>query len=170
MDTTGEIIVTLASNEKHYSYERLSVSYDSTDSEILDALSPVLMEEEGFNIKEEQRDGYFTIKRVDSSKNTYVFPKSTAGFSELFCVIDFTDKNILGENDFDNRIANYPDRSLVLVTKEQLQTVKNFMSSSIRYIKTDYAPMDLLVFDGTENHVILITARQMDKFDLSKVR
>ena len=79
MDTVGEIIVTLASDEKHIAYDRLSVSYDSTDSQILDALSPVLMEEEGFNIKEEQRDGYFTIKRVDSSKNTYVFPKSTAG-------------------------------------------------------------------------------------------
>lgn len=75
----GEIIVTLSSEEKHYSYDRLSVTFESSDEEILDALAPVLLEEEGFNIREEQRDGYFTIKRVESSQNIYVFPKSTAG-------------------------------------------------------------------------------------------
>lgn len=75
----GEIIVTLASTEKHYTYAQLGVGYNSTDKEILDALKPVLLEEEGFNIEEEQEDGYFTLKRVDSSQNIFVFPKSTAG-------------------------------------------------------------------------------------------
>lgn len=79
MNTQGEIIVTLASDEKHYSYDQLSVSYQSSDDEILDALAPVLLEEEGFNIREEQRDGYFTMRRVDSTQNIFVFPKSTAG-------------------------------------------------------------------------------------------
>jgi hypothetical protein len=79
MDTPGEIIVTLSSEDKHYPYDRLSVGYDSTDQEILDALAPVLLEEEGFDIRQEQSDGSFTIKRVDSSQNIYVFPKSTAG-------------------------------------------------------------------------------------------
>lgn len=75
----SEVIVTLASEDKHFDFDRLSIGYDSTDQEILDALAPVLMEEEGFDIREEQRDGYFTIKRSDSSQNIYVFPKSTAG-------------------------------------------------------------------------------------------
>ena len=76
---TGEIIITLANVEKRYPYEKLSVSFESSDSQILDALAPVLLEEEGFNIKEEQSEGYYTIKRVQDSKNIYVFPKSTAG-------------------------------------------------------------------------------------------
>lgn len=75
----AEVIVTLASTEKHFPFERLSIGYDSSDQEILDALAPVLMEEEGFDIRQEQRDGYFTIKRVDDSQNIFVFPKSTAG-------------------------------------------------------------------------------------------
>lgn len=79
MDTQGKIIITLASTEKEYEYDRLDVSYDSTDEEILDAVAPVILEEEGFDIKEEQEEGYFTIKRVDDSKNVYIFPKSTAG-------------------------------------------------------------------------------------------
>lgn len=76
---TGEIIVTLASSERHYNYSDLNVNYSSTDSEILDALQPVLLEDEGFNIREEQEEGLYTIKRVDSSQNIYIFPKSTAG-------------------------------------------------------------------------------------------
>lgn len=75
----GQITVTLASTEKHYTFEQLSVGFDSTDQEILDALAPVLLEDEGFNIKEDQGDGYYTIKRVQDSQNIYVFPKSTAG-------------------------------------------------------------------------------------------
>jgi hypothetical protein len=76
---TGEIIVTLTATEKHYSYADLSLTFDSSDQEILDALQPVLLEEEGFDIKEEQDEGAYTIKRVESSKNIFIFPKSTAG-------------------------------------------------------------------------------------------
>ena len=79
MNPVGEIIITLASSDKHYSYERLSVSYESTDEEILNALAPVLLEEEGFDIRNELSNESFTIKRTDSSQNIYVFPKSTAG-------------------------------------------------------------------------------------------
>lgn len=75
----SEIIVTLASTEKHYDFERLSVSFDTPDRALLDALAPVLLEEEGFDIHDQYEDGYFTIKRVDDSQNIYVFPKSTAG-------------------------------------------------------------------------------------------
>jgi hypothetical protein len=78
-EAQGKIIVTLSSTEKIYDYDKLSVTFESSDQEILDALQPVLLEEEGFNIKDEQEDGYYTIKRVESSQNVYVFPKSTAG-------------------------------------------------------------------------------------------
>jgi hypothetical protein len=75
----AEVIVTLSSVEKHFPFEMLSIGYESTDREILDALAPVLLEEEGFDIRHEQSDGSFTIKKVDESQNIYVFPKSTAG-------------------------------------------------------------------------------------------
>jgi len=79
METPGEIIVTLASEDRRYSYDNLSVGYNSTDEEILDALGPVLLEETGFDIRDELRNGDFTIKRADNSQSIYVFPKSTAG-------------------------------------------------------------------------------------------
>ena len=75
----GKIIITLESTDKSYDFEPLSVSFESTDEEIIEALSPILEEEEGFNLKEEYEDGNYTIKRADNSKNLYIFTKSTAG-------------------------------------------------------------------------------------------
>jgi len=77
MDRTGEIIVTLANEEKHFDYDRFNLSFDSSDREILDAIAPVLLEDEGFDIND--ADETFTVKRVQDSQNIYVFPKSTAG-------------------------------------------------------------------------------------------
>ena len=75
MENNGEIIVTLASDEKHYDYERLSVNFESSDDEIISAINPILEEEEGTSLDSND----CTLKRVDSSQNIYVFPKSTAG-------------------------------------------------------------------------------------------
>lgn len=78
-EVTGKITVVLSGTEKNYEYADLGLTFESTDSEILDALQPILLEEESFNIKEEQADGYYTIKRQADSKNIFLFPKSTAG-------------------------------------------------------------------------------------------
>lgn len=75
----AEIIITLENEEKHYDFERLSVDFNSSDSEILSAVSPVVLEETGFDIDEDNEDNYFTVKRVEDSQNIYIFPKSTAG-------------------------------------------------------------------------------------------
>jgi hypothetical protein len=78
-DTRGEIIVVLNSTEKHFPYADFSVTFDSTDKEILDAIAPRLLEEEGFDIREQQEEGLYTIKSVEESQSKYIFPKSTAG-------------------------------------------------------------------------------------------
>lgn len=75
----AEIIITLENEEKHYDFERLSVDFNSSDSEILSAVAPVVLEETGFDMDEDNEDNYFTVKRVDSSQNIYLFPKSVAG-------------------------------------------------------------------------------------------
>lgn len=78
-ETPGEITVTLESEERKFPYDQLGVGYASNDQEILDALTPMLEEDVGINLADEHRSGNWTIKRVDSSQNIYVFPKSTAG-------------------------------------------------------------------------------------------
>lgn len=78
-ETPGEITVTLESEERKYPYDQLGVGYASTDQEIIDALDPMISEDVGVEIGDEFARGNWTIKRVDSSQNIYVFPKSTAG-------------------------------------------------------------------------------------------
>ena len=78
-ENVGKIIVTLASDEVPLEYEDLSVTFESTDKEIMDAIAPIILEKEGFDIKEEQDEGAYTLKRVEKSGNIYLFPKSTAG-------------------------------------------------------------------------------------------
>lgn len=77
--TPGEITVTLESEERKYPYDQLGVGYASTDQEIIDALDPMISEDVGVEIADEFSRGNWTLKRVDSSQNIYVFPKSTAG-------------------------------------------------------------------------------------------
>lgn len=76
---SGEIIVTLESDEKHFPLSNFDVTIDSSPNEILDAVQPAVLEEFGINIKEDQGDYIFTVKKVESSGNIYIFPKSPAG-------------------------------------------------------------------------------------------
>ena len=78
-ETKGEIIITLASKEVRFSYEKLGVTFESNDAEIIDAVAPVILESEGLNLKEETDGELFTVKKVEESKNCYIFPKSSAG-------------------------------------------------------------------------------------------
>jgi len=77
---TGEIIVTLESEELHFDYAQYGVTYESTPKEIVDAISPAVSEASpGFDLVEEFDNGSFTMKKVDSSHNAYLFFKSTLG-------------------------------------------------------------------------------------------
>lgn len=78
-DQRGEIIIVLNSTEKKFAFEDFSVTFDSSDKEILDAIAPRLLEEEGFDIREQQDEGLYTVKKQEDSGNVYIFPKSTAG-------------------------------------------------------------------------------------------
>ena len=75
----GEIIVTLESDEKHFAFADFGITFDSTSDEILDAVSPAILEQFGVNIKEDQGEYIYTVKKVEASGNVYIFPKSPAG-------------------------------------------------------------------------------------------
>lgn len=77
-EAEGKVIVTLESDEKSFEYDALGVTFDSTPEEILDAVQAPVLEEFGVNIKE-GGESIFTVKKIDSSGNIYVFPKSPAG-------------------------------------------------------------------------------------------
>ena len=77
--TQGEIVVVLESEEKRFSYDQLGLTFESSDKEVLDALQPVILEETGINILEEDNESLYTVKSVEESGNKFIFPKSPAG-------------------------------------------------------------------------------------------
>jgi len=78
----GKITVILEGEDRTFNYADLGVTYESSDEEIVNALSPVFGEE-GINLKDEWEDGGYTLKRSDNSQNIHLYPKSTAGVDTL---------------------------------------------------------------------------------------
>ena len=79
MDYENKTIVTLESEEVMLNNEDLGVGHANSDSEVIAAISPVIEERTGMDMSDEYEDGYWTVKRVTSSGNMYIFPKSPAG-------------------------------------------------------------------------------------------
>ena len=79
MNENGEIKIVLESDERTYQFDTLGLNFNSSDSEIISALTPVLSEDTGVNMQEQFEDGYWTIKRTETTGNIHIFPKSTAG-------------------------------------------------------------------------------------------
>lgn len=78
-DTTGKIIVTLSNREVEFDYDTLGVTFESSNQEIIDAVADSILESDGINIKEDSGEGIYTVKKVEDSKNAYLFPKAVAG-------------------------------------------------------------------------------------------
>ncbi len=76
----GKITVILEGADRSFSYDELGLTYESSDEEIVDALSPVF-NEEGISLKEEWQQGGYTVKRADNTQNVFLYAKSTAGLS-----------------------------------------------------------------------------------------
>ena len=72
------IIITLDSKDRKIPYSLLGVTFDSSPEEILGAVQPLILEEEGINIKADD-EFIFTVKKATNSGNVYIFPKSPAG-------------------------------------------------------------------------------------------
>ena len=75
----GKINVILASKRKAYDFDALSVTFEDPNEAIIDAVADVLLEEEGINIREDNGDGIFTLRKMDDTKTCYLFPKAVAG-------------------------------------------------------------------------------------------
>lgn len=75
----GQIIVTLASKEVPFNYDDLGVTFESPNQAIINAVADAVLESEGINIKEDSGEGIYTVRKVEESQNSYLFPKAVAG-------------------------------------------------------------------------------------------
>ena len=78
MEVTDKILVCIEGEDRVFDYSQFDLSFDSTNEEILTALSEPIKEETGYDIK---RDGdwLYKTRKATNTRNVYVIPNSTAG-------------------------------------------------------------------------------------------
>ena len=86
-------------------------------------------------------------------------------YKPLLC-FDLTEKEFKTEEEFSSLIQRYPSETVVLVTSEQKKKIACFSGNSTRYMDATGAPLytqrDALVYDNSENSVIVATGRDLD--------
>jgi len=75
----ADITVVIQSEDREYDFDQLDLTFESSDEEIIEALQPVVLEDTGFNIKEEDGTTLFTVHKAENSGKITVYPKSAAG-------------------------------------------------------------------------------------------
>ena len=75
----NEVIVTLEGRDTHLGMERLGLTMNSTQDEILDIVSPIIGEEHGVSLKDEYGEISYMVQKATNSNTIYVIPKTPAG-------------------------------------------------------------------------------------------
>jgi hypothetical protein len=70
----NKIIVIINGEEHSYDYEPFGLTFDSSDSEIITAISAAIQESFHTDISQ-----YYKVSRVTNTKNIYIIPNSVAG-------------------------------------------------------------------------------------------
>ncbi len=78
-EITDKVILTVNSQDKHIDYDRLGLSFDSSNEEVLEAVRPVVQEIFNEDIKDTDGSWLFKTRKAENNKNIYVIPNLTAG-------------------------------------------------------------------------------------------
>jgi hypothetical protein len=73
-EVTDKIIVTLDGEDKVVDTQSIGLTFESSESEIMGALSPMIQEEFGKDISE-----YYKVQKSTNSRNIHIIPNSVAG-------------------------------------------------------------------------------------------
>lgn len=75
---TNTLFVSVAGEDYQQSLETLGLTFESTESEILTVVRPIIQEQYNEDIKD-GRGWLFKVRKAVSNQNIYVIPNSTAG-------------------------------------------------------------------------------------------
>ena len=73
-EVTDKIIITLEGEDKVIGTEQIGLTFDSSESEIMEAISPIVQEE--FNV---DISSYYKVQKSTNSRNIHLIPNSVAG-------------------------------------------------------------------------------------------
>jgi len=87
-DITNKIIICANGEDRFYDYDTFGVDFDSTEQDILQAISPMVRESLGVSLQEINGHWLFKTRKAMSNKNIYIIPNSTAGSESALSYLD----------------------------------------------------------------------------------
>ena len=79
-EVTDKIIVCIDGEDWIKTYEEFEVTFDSSESEIMEAVRPAIQETFGVDIYDTDGISLYKLRKASTSRNIYVIPSSVAGF------------------------------------------------------------------------------------------
>jgi len=73
-EVTGKVFVTIGGRDYIKNYDDFGLTFDSTESEIISAISDAVREELGQDIT-----SLYKVRKAENTKNIYIIPNSVAG-------------------------------------------------------------------------------------------
>ena len=75
----NEVVVTIEGQDSHIPFESLSLTMDSTEAVILNAIRPMMREIRGLDMADGDGEMSYTVRKALNSNTIYVYPKPVAG-------------------------------------------------------------------------------------------
>lgn len=80
VENSGDVVITIDGRDIRIPMSSLSVTIDSSERSILDAIMPVIRENESLDIRDSHGTYTYTVRKALNSNTIYVYPKPVAGF------------------------------------------------------------------------------------------
>lgn len=73
-EVTDTLFITMDGQDYQRPLEHFSLTIDSTESEVLAAVSPAILEQFGVDLEQD-----YKVRKAQANRNIYIIPSSTAG-------------------------------------------------------------------------------------------
>jgi uncharacterized protein YxjI len=78
-EVRNEVIITVNGRDIKIPLESLSLTIDSSDRDILNAVRPVIQGRESLDIQDDTGTYSYTVRKAMNSNSIYIYPKPVAG-------------------------------------------------------------------------------------------
>jgi hypothetical protein len=78
-EVTDKIIVCIEGQDWIQDLGTMPINFNSSETEILEAIRPGIQEKFGIDIYDESRNSLYKVRKATASKNIYIIPNSVAG-------------------------------------------------------------------------------------------
>jgi hypothetical protein len=84
----NKIVVSVAGEDEFLDYERFSLTFDSTEQDVLNAIRPLILEKYNQDIQSHDGSWLYKTRKAVTNRNIHVIPNSTAGSEQLSVLSD----------------------------------------------------------------------------------